>query len=118
MWWRVGWLGDLPVQIIMLYSLLVDVQTDYLFVIYAHLKHVLGGILMTILHDSITFQTHVTMKKRLHKTRFAKQASRGWVRGCVDFETPGRLGLEPSNYVRHSHCKQAINKFSPSLSSY
>ena len=45
MWWRVGWLGDLPVQIIMLYSLLVDVKTVYLFVRYAHLKHVSGGIL-------------------------------------------------------------------------
>ena len=46
MWWQVGWLGDLPVQIIMLYSLLVDIQTVYLFVRYAHLKHVLGEILL------------------------------------------------------------------------
>ena len=27
---------------------------------------------------------------------FTKKASRGWVRGCVDFETPGRLGLATS----------------------
>ena len=47
MWWLVGWLGDLhwSVQVIMLYSLLVDVQTVYLFVRYAHLKRVSGGIL-------------------------------------------------------------------------
>ena len=45
MWWQVGWLGDLPVQMIMLYSLLVDVQTVYLFLRYAHLRRVPGGIL-------------------------------------------------------------------------
>ena len=31
------------------------------------------------------------------KKDFTKKASRGCVRACVDFETPGRLGLEPSN---------------------
>ena len=33
MWWQVGWLGDLLVQIIMLKSLLVDVQTVYLYAV-------------------------------------------------------------------------------------
>ena len=42
-------------------------------------------------------------KYRADEERLHKKASRGWVggcvRGCVDFETPGRLpvGLEPSN---------------------
>ena len=73
MWWRVGWLGDLPVQIIMLYSLLVDVQTVYLFVRYAHLKHVPRGILFP--NEHILHGMMLMLRRFIHITHGA------WVRG-------------------------------------